>query len=119
MINWDGGYAPCCCLTDKKQDFGDLNTHRVKQVWNNEHYQAARRLFKGERDPNVRVGCETCNVFLDSEAGKRMGMGTNGARNATAKHQQELPLVGAGKPHSNGNGNQPHVPRTKDERLKK
>lgn len=70
VVNWDGGYAPCCYLTDAADDFGDVNTHPIKEIWNNDHYVTARTLFKNGSAPLVQVGCLKCNVYLDSKAGK-------------------------------------------------
>ena len=71
VVNWDGGYAPCCYLTDAADDFGDIKTHSVGEVWNNEKYRTARGLFKEGFTPTTRVGCVTCNVYLDSAAAKK------------------------------------------------
>ena len=49
--NWDGGLAPCCYLTDKAQDFGDLNQSSVKEVWNNTKYTTARGLYESNFVP--------------------------------------------------------------------
>ena len=73
VVNWDGGYAPCCYLTDAADDFGNVNTHSIKEIWNNESYLTARSLFKDGDVPKKRVGCLTCNVYLDSKAGRRRG----------------------------------------------
>jgi hypothetical protein len=73
VVNWDGGYAPCCYLTDQKDDFGDLKTQRVKEIWNNRYYIAARSLFKDGPLPATQVGCLTCNVYLESNAGRKRG----------------------------------------------
>ena len=70
VINWDGGYAPCCYLTDASDDFGNVKEHSVKQIWNNNNYLSARKLFKGE-EPAAQVGCLTCNVYLESPAGRK------------------------------------------------
>ena len=35
VVNWDGGFAPCCYLTGKTEDFGDLNESSVREIWNN------------------------------------------------------------------------------------
>ena len=71
VVNWDGGYAPCCYLTDAKDDFGNVNDQSVKQIWNSPQYVEARKMFtvKGYM-PNIPVGCITCNVYTDSAAGK-------------------------------------------------
>jgi len=73
VINWDGGFAPCCYLTDKTQDFGDLNESSVKEVWNNEKYTTARGLFNKDFVPGEWVGCLDCSVYLGSSAARRRG----------------------------------------------
>ena len=35
VADWDGGFAPCCYLTGKTEDFGDLNESSVREIWNN------------------------------------------------------------------------------------
>lgn len=85
VVNWDGGYAPCCYLTDSADDFGDVKTHSIKEIWNNEHYQTARSLFKDGFQPTTQVGCLSCNVYLESKAGRKRGpvipLYMNGHRN--------------------------------------
>lgn len=73
VVNWDGGYAPCCYLTDASDDFGDAKTHSIKEIWNNEHYLTARGLFKDGTVPKAHVGCLNCNVYLDSKAARKRG----------------------------------------------
>ena len=73
VVNWDGGFAPCCYLTDKTQDFGDLNDFSVKKVWNNSKYTTARGLFKNDFVPEEWVGCLDCSVYLGSSAAKHRG----------------------------------------------
>ena len=68
IVNWDGGYAPCCYLTDASDDFGDVKTHSIKEIWNNDHYLAARQLFEKGPLPKRQVGCLTCSVYLGSKA---------------------------------------------------
>ena len=82
VVNWDGGYAPCCYLTDSSEDFGDVKSDSIKTIWNNENYREARSLFKDGDVPFAHVGCVTCNVYLDSQAAKKRGivipLSTNG-----------------------------------------
>ena len=73
VVNWDGGYAPCCYLTDASDDFGDVNTQSIKEIWNNEKYVTARGLFKHNTVPKTYVGCIDCNVYLDSKAARKRG----------------------------------------------
>ncbi|MBI2867263.1 MAG: radical SAM protein [Chloroflexi bacterium] len=72
IINWDGGYAPCCYLTDAKDDFGNINTDSIRVIQNNQSYIAARKLFsqKGYL-PTFHIGCTTCNVYLSSVNGRK------------------------------------------------
>ena len=73
MINWDGGFAPCCYLTDKAQDFGDLNENSVREVWTNENYITARGLFQQGFEPGKWVGCMSCSVYTGSRAARVRG----------------------------------------------
>ncbi|MEE9198945.1 MAG: radical SAM/SPASM domain-containing protein [Dehalococcoidia bacterium] len=75
VVNWDGGYAPCCYLTDAKHDFGNVKDQSIKSIWNNAHYTTARNLFKNGNMPQVEVGCLTCNVYLESPNGRRHAPG--------------------------------------------
>ena len=96
VVNWDGGFAPCCYLTDKEQDFGDVSKETVGTIWNNERYTAARGLFKGET-PSEKIGCLDCSVFLNSADGKRWAA-RNGKMDGSV-HQVELPMLnGTGVP---------------------
>ncbi len=73
VVNWDGGFAPCCYLTDKSEDFGDLNASSVKEIWNNDEYHTARGLFQDSYVPDKWVGCLSCSVYLGSAAAKKRG----------------------------------------------
>jgi len=73
VINWDGGFAPCCYLTDKTQDFGDLNDSSVKEVWNNDKYTTARSLYKKDFVPEKWIGCLDCSVYQGSRAARHRG----------------------------------------------
>ena len=68
VVNWDGGYAPCCYLTDAADDFGSVKTSSIKEIWNNEEYVTARGLFQENFKPQKYVGCIDCNVYQDSKA---------------------------------------------------
>ena len=73
VINWDGGFVPCCYLTDKTEDFGDLNLSSVKEVWNNSSYTTARSLFNDKFVPGEWVGCLDCSVYQGSAAAQWRG----------------------------------------------
>ena len=73
VVNWDGGLAPCCYLTDKVEDFGDVTTSSVKEIWNGEDYSTARGLFEQGYSPQKQVGCMTCSVYTGSRAARKRG----------------------------------------------
>ena len=119
VVNWDGGYAPCCYLTDAADDFGDASRQPVKEIWNNEHYRAARSLFQKGYTPTRYVGCLDCSVYKGSPAGRARGpvtvAKTNGARprraipvpaevavHRTNGAKPTFVRNGAGSPSSNG-----------------
>ena len=90
VVNWDGGYAPCCYLTDAKHDFGDTKAQPIKEIWNNQHYLSARGLFKGDEDPPIKVGCLDCNVYLESTAGKKRLRTVQIHRNGTGPEENQV-----------------------------
>lgn len=102
VVNWDGGFAPCCYLTDKEHDFGNVSTEDVDMIWNNQAYVTARALFRGEI-PKREIGCLECSVFLNSPEGKRwsdrdtVSGGGNG-------HRAELPLLTSNGSMTSGPG---------------
>ncbi len=73
VVNWDGGLAPCCYLTDKSEDFGDVTANPIKQIWNNENYTTARGMFQDGYVPRKWVGCTSCSVYLGSRAARKRG----------------------------------------------
>jgi MoaA/NifB/PqqE/SkfB family radical SAM enzyme len=73
VVNWDGGLAPCCYLTDKSDDFGNVNTSTVADIWNNSDYLTARGLFEDGYEPQQWVGCMSCSVYLSSRAARKRG----------------------------------------------
>lgn len=89
VVNWDGGYAPCCYLTDAKDDFGNLNTHSIKEIWNNGRYSTARKLFNENYVPTTKIGCLNCNVYLESKAGQKRGVAIPLVLNG---HREEEPV---------------------------
>ena len=73
VVNWDGGFAPCCYLTDKEEDFGEVTNSSIKEIWNNENYTTARGLFEDGYKPEKWVGCVSCSVYLGSRAARKRG----------------------------------------------
>ena len=99
MINWDGGFAPCCYLTDKTEDFGDVNESPVKSIWNGADYTTARGLFKKNFTPDRWVGCLDCSVYLGSSAAR--------SRGPVDLHPEPQLLQVNGKKPAKGNGARP------------
>lgn len=73
VVNWDGGFAPCCYLTDKVEDFGDASVNTVEEIWNNPKYATARGLFKEGYIPEQWVGCVSCSVYTGSWVARKRG----------------------------------------------
>ena len=73
VVNWDGGFAPCCYLTDKSEDFGDASVNNIEEIWNNPKYATARGLFKEGYNPEQWVGCVSCSVYTGSRAARKRG----------------------------------------------
>lgn len=63
-VNPDGGVTPCCFLHNQNDDFGDLKTMTIDEMWNNEKYRSARSLFS--RNPETgheETACNSCPLF--------------------------------------------------------
>lgn len=89
VVNWDGGYAPCCYLTDAAHDFGNVNEKSIKSIWNGKHYKTARNLFKNGDRPEVTIGCLTCDVYLTSPNGRKHGQTFIKEFNLVPKEKEE------------------------------
>lgn len=59
VINADKNISPCCILTNKKDDFGNVD-ESIDKVWNNNNYQNARKLFSNENILD-KTFCQQCN----------------------------------------------------------
>jgi len=46
VVNNDGGVAPCAASFYEEDDYGSVTQGSFRQVWNNEKFQEARRLFR-------------------------------------------------------------------------
>ena len=102
VVNWDGGYAPCCYLTDAADDFGNVTHQSVKKIWNNHLYRTARSLFKKGSTPTEYVGCLDCNVYLESKAAAARGPVSLVQRNGH-KPGQAVPVAAQlTRAHTNG-----------------
>lgn len=66
----DGGVTPCCFAHDDRQDFGNLYTNSVAEIWNNKKYRSSRILFSRTPPTEERVEtiCDKCTVFRQDGA---------------------------------------------------
>lgn len=69
VINVDGGVAPCCGTFYKEDDFGSVNEMSFKEVWNNENFQEARKLFRSRHasEKGKSLICYDCPETLTRE----------------------------------------------------
>jgi len=47
VINNDGGVAPCSATFYREDDFGSVEQTTFKEVWNNDKFRDARRMYRG------------------------------------------------------------------------
>jgi MoaA/NifB/PqqE/SkfB family radical SAM enzyme len=61
-INWDGGVSPCCWIQNAENDFDNILTRPLRDIWNNDAYISARRVFSfGDPQPGpVGTICSVC-----------------------------------------------------------
>lgn len=58
----DGRVGPCDVVSQEADDFGVLSADEdLTQIWNNEKYQLARQIFRGER-PGADLVCARCDI---------------------------------------------------------
>jgi len=60
VINWDGSVAVCCGVFNPKWDMGNVFQTPLKDIWNNDAYQAARRSFKTAAPGGPPQPCGSC-----------------------------------------------------------
>jgi len=69
VFHWDGGFASCCMGFDKHDDFDTFRSGQFRQLWNNEKFIAARRIWTDRRSPlpegHFCVGCEKVKVYRE------------------------------------------------------
>lgn len=58
-IGWDGSVTPCCDMPPT--NFGNLNNHTFKEIWNGEQYVKARRLYKYDNPTKSKSMCAFCH----------------------------------------------------------
>ena len=58
VVTWDGEIAPCCFDKDASHQFGDMRVSNFTDIWNNQEYNAFRKLVLQSRK-NIDI-CKNC-----------------------------------------------------------
>lgn len=64
FVAWDGSVHPCCNTFNAEDFFTNTWDSDFWKLWNGQRYQAARKLFRGEYDPD-RDGWLICKPCTD------------------------------------------------------
>jgi organic radical activating enzyme len=51
VFHWDGGFASCCMGFNKGDDFDTFRPGQFRQMWNNDKFVAARRIWTDRASP--------------------------------------------------------------------
>jgi radical SAM protein with 4Fe4S-binding SPASM domain len=67
VINWDGSVSVCCGDFDPQNEVGNVFRQSLKDIWNSEAYQAARRSFLKIEKTDGKTGepCRNCKGVLE------------------------------------------------------
>jgi len=67
VFHWDGGLASCCMGYDKHDDFDTWRAGQFRQMWNNEKFIAARRIWTEPDSPlpegHYCVDCDKVRLY--------------------------------------------------------
>ena len=61
VFNWDGTVSPCCYVDEESAIFGDISKGSFKDIWNNQVYASARKLFSGYMNAG-NIVCNRCGM---------------------------------------------------------
>lgn len=61
-VNWNGSVSPCSGVFPEKFDFGNCFTTSLKEVWNNEAFQKARKAVRDAEAGNYQAMEGSTNV---------------------------------------------------------
>lgn len=65
VFHWDGGWASCCMGFYKHDDFAEWKPGTFRQLWNNEKFIAARRIWTEKESPLPEGHyCTDCDKVL-------------------------------------------------------
>lgn len=67
VFHWDGGFASCCAGYKKEDDFDRYRPGQFRQMWNNEKFIAARRIWTAPTSPlpagHFCTDCDKVRLF--------------------------------------------------------
>ena len=58
-VLWDGRVSLCCADFDGREILGDLRTHSIVEVWNNDRFREVRRAHLDHGGPSI---CQSCDL---------------------------------------------------------
>jgi MoaA/NifB/PqqE/SkfB family radical SAM enzyme len=58
-VLWDGRVSLCCADFDGREILGDLRTHSIAEVWNNDRFCEVRRAHLDHGGPSI---CQSCDL---------------------------------------------------------
>jgi MoaA/NifB/PqqE/SkfB family radical SAM enzyme len=58
-VLWDGRVSLCCADFDGREILGDLRTHSIVDVWNNDRFREVRRAHLDHGGPSI---CHSCDL---------------------------------------------------------
>jgi MoaA/NifB/PqqE/SkfB family radical SAM enzyme len=58
-VLWDGRVSLCCADFDGREILGDLRTHSIVDVWNNDRFRDVRRAHLDHGGPSI---CQSCDL---------------------------------------------------------
>ncbi len=61
VIHPNGAVSPCCALWNEEYDFGNIHkSNSFMEIWNNAHYQNARKIVANKNTTAVENICSIC-----------------------------------------------------------
>jgi len=62
VINPNGSVSPCCAVWPERYDFGNIRYSSFRKIWDNQKYQDARRISRGDDIVVNRNICQICTL---------------------------------------------------------
>lgn len=67
VIQPNGSVSPCCSIWPEKYDFGTINDSPFKVIWNNQKYQNARKMHRGDMISTENRNELICHICKQNE----------------------------------------------------